>query len=214
MSAHPTILHVDDDPTTLDLSSDRADDEGLTWLTASDSEAGLAILAERDVDCLVSDSFRTPDGEPFVTRATDVDPDLPVVLFTAADRDAVDAEARRTAARYVKKGTADEFGTLLDHVSTLLDGPPDGWRSIGRHDWEKAGTSLATTIVTAVEADTGRDASTISPLYESIDAETLASLLRRPDGEARDGIRVRFGFAGEELAVTSAGAVLVRTERE
>ncbi|WP_251342568.1 HalOD1 output domain-containing protein [Haloplanus halophilus] len=220
MSARPTVLHVDDDRTMLDLSSDWASDEGLTWLTASDPAAALTLLSDNDVDCLVSDSLRTPDGDSFVDRATDADPDLPVVLFTATDRDAVAPDTRRVASGYVRKGTTDQFSALLERVSALVADQPSGhsaadggddWELVGHHDWDGAGTDLATTIVTAVEEHTERDVSTAAPLYESIDAEILESLLRRPEGEPRTGIRVRFPFAGHELAVASDGRILLRS---
>ncbi|MFC7174682.1 HalOD1 output domain-containing protein [Haloplanus litoreus] len=65
--------------------------------------------------------------------------------------------------------------------------------------------------MTAVDEYADRDVSTATPLYESIDAEVLETLLRRPDGESRDGIEVRFAFAGYDLAVTSEGRILLRS---
>ncbi|MFC7174683.1 hypothetical protein ACFQL0_17740 [Haloplanus litoreus] len=103
MPARPTVLHVDDDPTVLELSSDWATDERVTWLTAADPAAGLALLTDRDVDCLISDSMCTADGDPFVVRAADTVPALSVILFTATDREAVDPQTRRAAEAYVEK---------------------------------------------------------------------------------------------------------------
>jgi CheY-like chemotaxis protein len=243
MPARPTVLHVDDDPAVLELSSDWATDEGVTWLTAADPAAGLALLADRDVDCLVSDSLSTADGEPFVARAADTVPALSVVLFTATDREAVDLQTRRAAEAHVEKGATDPFARLFARVSTLVTDRADAnesasapsetvsehtsttpdrrstgndrsasWVSIGRYDPNTSSPDLATTIVTAVDAYTDRDVSTVAPLYESIDAEVLEALLRRPDGGTRAGIEVRFPFAEYELAVTSEGRILLRSE--
>jgi CheY-like chemotaxis protein len=254
VSGQPTVLHVDGDPTALELSSDRAGDTPVTWVTASDPEAGLAALADHDVDCLVSDVFGTDDGVPFVVRATDHDPALSVVLFTAADRGSVAPAARRVATEYVPKRTGNEFDVLFErlatHIPTLPGGGGDGdgdgdddgggedtpsergvavaprperrvtgrdrstvWVPIDRHNWTDEGADLATTIVTAVERHTGEDVSA-TPLYESVDAEMLEALLSRPDGGSRNGIQVRFLFADRELAVTSEGLVLLRSETE
>ncbi|GAB3324471.1 hypothetical protein GCM10027355_25870 [Haloplanus salinarum] len=240
VSTQPTVLHVDDDRSVLDLSSERANDAAVTWLTASDPADGLTTLTDRDVDCLVSDSIRTDGGTPFVVRAADVDPDLPVVLFTAADRESIPGATHHVATRHVEKETGDAFATLLDHVAAVVPMPGDArvddpdttngsgiaprperraagpdrsgaWVPIERYEWRDESTDLATTIVTAVEEYTGRDASA-PPLYESIDAEMLEALLSRPDGDSRSGIQVRFFFADQELAVTSEGLILLRTE--
>ncbi|MFB6102387.1 MAG: HalOD1 output domain-containing protein [Haloplanus sp.] len=238
MSRELTVLHVDDDPAVLDMSRQWADTrEGLTCLTAADPVSGIETLAEEDVDCLVSDSIPFDDDGAFVTRAAATAPETPIVLFTAATHDAVDADIRQTASEYVKKGSPDQFATLFEHVSALAAdesrstatavdaaaqiAPRPGmrsetgestpsWKPIGRYD--PAGESaLTTTIVSAVEEYTGRDAESLPPLYDSIDAERLAALFQHPDGTSRSGIQVRFYYADHELAVTSGGLVLVRS---
>lgn len=213
----------------------------MAWLTASNPDDGLAILADRDVDCLVSDTLRS-EGPSFVVQAADIDPALPVVL-SATDSEAIGGATRRVATQYVDKGGDDAFATLLDHVRALASAPGDAradgldgtvetelaprperraaspgrsgaWVPIEQYDWNDTGTGLATSIVTAVEGYTGADTSATPPLYESIDAETLETLLSRPDGGPRRGIQVRFFFADQELAVTSEGLILLRTETE
>jgi hypothetical protein len=229
---------VDDERTMLDLSSDWAGAyDGIDWLTASDPDTGLELLSTHDVDCLVSDSFRTADGDPFVTHAATTFPDLPVVLFTSMDRDALDPAVRDSSVEYVTKGSADPFGTLFDRVLSLADdaedddrpsspvdsaprattrtagddaAPTEQWVPIGRYR-PAEGDDLTTTIVTAVEAYTGRDASALPPLYGAIDAEALAALLRPGNDQRRDHIQVRFVYADQELAVTGDGFVLVRS---
>jgi len=236
VSSECTVLHVDDDQSVLDVSSDWADvrDE-LEWLTASDPGAGLELLSANDVDCLVSDSFRAADGTPFVIRAATTFPDLPVVLFTSLDRDSLDPAVRRAGAEYVKKGATDPFESLFDRVRTVaadanqspstVDRAPvpasrpttrddseatERWTPIGRYR-PAEGDDLATAIVTALEAYTDRDETDFPPLYDAIDAEALAALLDRPNGQLRNHVQVRFVYADHELAVTGDGFVLVRS---
>jgi len=235
VSFQSTVLHVDDDPAVLDLSSDLADvHDEINLLTASDPGTGLEFLSTRDVDCLVSDTFRAADGDPFVTRAATTFPDLPVVLFTSMDRDALDPAVLESGSEYVQKASDDAFDTLFERVLSLtVDGgqsPPtdpaprattraagdgsgstDQWVPIGRYR-PAEGDDLATVIVTAVEAYTDHDAVEFPPLYDAIDAEALAALLHRGNGQPRDHVQVRFVYAGQELAVTGDGLVLVRSE--
>jgi hypothetical protein len=219
---------VDDDPAVLDVSSDWADVHGdVDWLTASDPQRGLELLSTHDVDCLVSDSFRTDDGDPFVTHAAATFPDLSVVLFTSMDYDDLDPDVRDSRLAYVEKGVDDPFDALFGRILTVTDdstpsrpatgpaprpttrGDDERWIPIGRYRPEE-GDDLATVIVTAVEAHTDRDASTFPRLYDAVDADAVASLLRRGDGRPRDGVQVRFVYADHELVVTGDGVVLVR----
>ena len=239
MPSQCTVLHVDDDPDVLDLSSDWASvRDGVTWLTATDPDTGMELLSSHDVDCLVSDSFRTADDQPFVTYAADARPDLSVVLFSSNSRDDFDPEIKESSVQYVKKGSAKPFQTLFDNVFELVDASPtddvpspvdvapraetraDGsdtpatterWVPIARF---RPGdrNDLSTVIVSAVEEHTARDATEFPPLYDSVDADALAALCCRPDGSPRDGVQVRFRYAGHELAVTGKGLVLVRSD--
>lgn len=231
MSSQCTVLHVDDDPDVLDLSSDWAGGrDEFDWLTTTDPDTGMELLSARDVDCLVSDSFRTPDGDPFVTRAADAFSDLSVVLFTSMARADLDPEIEASDVQYVQKGSGDPFDTLFDRVLTLAgpvspptdvapratmrdgrgDDTADGWVPIARYRADER-DDLATVIVSAVEEYTGRDATEFPPLYEAIDADALEALCYRPNGEPRSGVQVRFYYADRELAVTSDGLVLVRS---
>jgi len=232
VSSKRTVLHVDDDPAMLDVSSDwAAVRDELDWLTASDPKTGLEMLSTHDVDCLVSDSFRAADGDPFVTRVATTFPDLPVVLFTSTTYDSLDPALRDSQTEYVRKGSTEPFDDLFDRVLTVTDSSDasssvvepaprattrnDGgadaerWVPIGRYR-PAEGDDLSQVIVTAVEAYTGRDATEFPPLYEAIDADALSSLVRRTDGRMRDSVQVRFVYADCELAVTGDGVVLAR----
>ena len=230
MPSQCTVLHVDDDPDVLELSSDWAGArDGFDWLTTSDPDTGMELLSTRDIDCLVSDSFRTADGDPFVTHAADAFPDRSVVLFTSMTRTDLDPDIEASDVQYVQKGPGDPFETLFDQVLALAappsvdvapratmrngrdDDATDGWVPIARYRPDER-DELSTVIVTAVEEYTGRDAAEFPPLYEAIDADALASLCYRSNGERRDGVQVRFYYADHELAVTGDGLVLVRSD--
>jgi hypothetical protein len=221
---------VDDDPSVLELSSDWAGErDEFDWLTTADPDTGMELLSTRDVDCLVSDSFRTTDGDPFVTRAADAFPDLSVVLFTATAHSNLDSEIEASDVQYVQKGSGDPFETLFDQVLMLSASPSadvapratmrngrdddttDGWIPIARYRPDER-DDLAAVIVSAVEEYTGRDATAFPPLYEAIDADALESLCYRSDGQTRDCVQVRFYYADHELAVTGDGLVLVRSD--
>lgn len=231
MPVAPTVLHVDDDPGVLDLSDawfrGRAD---VAWRTTADPDEALSMLADGQVDCLVSDSLRLSDGDSFVSRAKTTSPDLPIVLFTASDHEDVDEAAQVAASRYVKKAPSTEFATIHDHVVSLT-GPADAavdgsvaagspdhdsddaeWVRVGHYDWASdadLGTSLLEAVV---DEETESDDGPSPALYEYVDAEALEELLApRPDGSTRPRIRVQFRYAGRELAVTNEGVILSRS---
>jgi len=234
VSSKCTVLHVDDNPNVLEVASDWAGvRDDITWLTASDPDAGSEILSTHGVDCLVSDSLLAADGEPFVTHAAETFPDLPIVLFTSMPHDALDPAVRESGVQYVKKGSTEPFDTLFDRILDIVDdseptadvapraarrdggsGDPESdeqWEPIGRYR-PGGDAELSTAIVSALEDYTGRDATDFPPLYDSVDADAMAALLRHPSGGTRDGVQIRFFYADHELAVTGDGLVLVRSD--
>jgi CheY-like chemotaxis protein len=101
------ILFVDDEPDVLDLlrrTFPAAD--GFESLTARDADEALRVLAERDVDLLVTDQ-RMPrmTGVDLVERARALRPDLCAILLTAytEPRDIVAAINRGQVYRYLVK---------------------------------------------------------------------------------------------------------------
>ncbi len=101
------ILFVDDEPDVLELlrrTFPAAD--GYEALTARDADEALAILAERDVDLLVTDQ-RMPrmTGVELVERARAIRPDLCAILLTAYTdpKDIVAAINRGQVYRYLVK---------------------------------------------------------------------------------------------------------------
>jgi CheY-like chemotaxis protein len=123
MSATTTVLHVDDDPELLELTSSVfARDGRFEAITAESANEGLARLSETSVDCVVSDSVRLPNGEAFVSTVDREYPDLPVILFTAKSAAEVTDELRgESVTEYVRKAGANDFETLLAHLSRVVD---------------------------------------------------------------------------------------------
>jgi len=127
MSAGPRrkVLFVDDVPDEADLYAEYFDREpDIVPVTALSADEALSRLDGSDVDCLVSDSIQTPDGDPLVVAAKRADPDLPVLLYSGTppadlSTDAVDD--------YLTKGasadTATALETLRDRIRALTPVP-------------------------------------------------------------------------------------------
>jgi DNA-binding NtrC family response regulator len=82
MSA-PRILIVDDEPDMLENCSRILSRQGYACTTAGDGAAALAILERERPDLLLTD-FKMPemDGMALLQRAHEIDPALPVIMFT------------------------------------------------------------------------------------------------------------------------------------
>jgi CheY-like chemotaxis protein len=207
MAGRVRVLHADDDPELLDLSrrllGRDGDDGTLTTSTATTAEEAVDVLRSDDVDCLVSDSMTTPDGEPLVGVARREFPDVGVVMFTGHDEPAGadDADA------VVEKG--EGFGALRGTVESVAAAAGDRrtgeeWTPIARHDWA-TGREFVTTLVPAVAAHVGRPVEAMPTLYDSVDGEALGRLLRSASPESR--LRVRVRYCGLDLILTGEGVV-------
>jgi DNA-binding response OmpR family regulator len=232
MNGRARVLHVDDDPefTTLSERVFAADDR-FELRTAVDGREALDLIDEDDVDCLVSDSLRLPDGESFVTAARLEDSSLPIVLFTGKDWGEVAEEARAIdAAGFVRKAQPGHFDTLRSRLARLAairtdddeadeadetDGPfvrgttseplgDDDWYVLARHEW--GADELCVTLLGA--ADRVLDDDRTERLYDAVDADSLERLLDHGDADTR----VTFRFNGREFAVDGAGRIAVRRE--
>ncbi|MEO2017731.1 MAG: response regulator [Fuerstiella sp.] len=119
----PTILFVDDSAT------DRTRGSGLilgrhpewTVLQASCAEDGLNVLAERQIDAVVSDLVMpNMDGREFLRKINLEFVGVPVVLITAQGDDRIAAECVELGAvNYVpKRRMADDLVTALEDIIT------------------------------------------------------------------------------------------------
>jgi CheY-like chemotaxis protein len=228
------VLHVDDDDDFLGMASAVfEDDERFEHLTESSVDDAIDRLQSDEIDCLVSDSLRTPDGEAFVVAARETAPRVPLVLFTAKEWVDVATDAHEAgAAGFVRKASPDQFETLFDRIdqlatveagadeftrggSDISEGGERGvrtrgsdrsdWRVAARHDWER--DDLSTSIVDVAEEVIG-DVPTSPTLYRSVDAELVEEML----GGETVGTRVVFEFHGREFLVADDGTIAVRTD--
>ena len=212
MPGQVSVLHVDDEPDVLDLSTqlfERADSRFST-VTANSGAAGMEVLADHDVDCIVSDSVRMPDGEAFIETASR-ETDAPIVLFTAKEwNDVADEAIAADVAEYVRKADASDYQTVISHVRQLSDeGDVDGddRRLIGQHDFSSR-VELGVSIVHAVENAVGGDATEFDPLYDSVDADALERLFApAAEGPNPGNVEVHFAYEGLDLAVAADGRI-------
>jgi len=116
-----TVLHVDDDPDIADLAATflEREDDRITVRTATDAEAGLSVLAEGDVDCVVSD-FDMPatDGLGFLEAVREDYGDLPFILYTGKGSEEVASDAVSAGVTdYMQKETGtDQYAVLANRV--------------------------------------------------------------------------------------------------
>ena len=119
----PTILVVDDEPAIAAMVQDLLEDEGYEVVTAGNGQDGLACLAERRPQLVLSDVMMPGmDGRAFC-RALQADAAyraIPVVLMSA-----VAAPGSRDGCNYaafVRKPF--DIATLVSTISTVLNGAP------------------------------------------------------------------------------------------
>jgi PAS domain S-box-containing protein len=121
-----TVLHVDDEPDFADLAAEylEREDDRISVLTATSVQDGLAILAEADVDCIISD-YDMPDtnGIEFLESIRDNRPDLPFILYTGKGSEEVASEAISAGVTdYLQKETgADQYALLANRVVNAVE---------------------------------------------------------------------------------------------
>ena len=111
------ILHVDDESSFLDLTSEflAAEDDRFEIHTATNPEDGLAVLDEQSVDCVVSD-YQMPEtnGIEFLNVVRERNSQLPFILFTGEGSETVASDAISAGATdYLQKQTGTEQYQLL-----------------------------------------------------------------------------------------------------
>ncbi|WP_353633456.1 ATP-binding protein [Halobacterium sp. NMX12-1] len=117
MSDSVRVLHVDDEPGFAEMAGEflEREDDRIEVVTAADASDGCAILAEDDVDCVVSD-FDMPEknGIEFLEAVREEYPDLPFILFTGKGSEEVASDAISAGATdYLQKEAGTEQYTIL-----------------------------------------------------------------------------------------------------
>lgn len=215
MPANISVLHVDDEPDVLDLSTKLFErrDSRVSVVTAESGPEGMDVLANRDVDCIVSDSIRMPDGQSFVEAASHTT-DAPIVLFTAKEWREVAADAvAADVSEYVRKANVSDYKAVLKHVLRFTDEADvpahADRRLIGQHDFS-ARTELGVSIIHAVRAAVEDDVDELEPLYDVVDPDALESLFGPVNGsEHASQLEVHFSYHGLDLVINGNGSIAV-----
>lgn len=210
MSEAISVLHVDDEPDVLELSTRLLErqDSRVSVTTAASGSEGMDVLATRDVDCIVSDSVRMPTGESFVEAASRTT-DAPIVLFTAKEWEDVAPDAiAAEVTEYVRKADASDYKTVLRYVLNLADvGASAHERLIGSHDFSSA-TELGVSITQAVESVLGGDVTDYEPLYDVVDTGVLERLFAPVSTPTnRRSVTVTFEYMGLNLCIDAHGRI-------
>ena len=136
MSATDTfrLLHVDDDPAVLDLTStflDRELDWEVTTLTETSPEAALSRVVDdadasdagADVDCIISDyDMPAMDGLAFFEALRDHGLTTPFILYTGKGSEEIASRALNAGVTgYFQKGGPDQQRRLANRVEKILD---------------------------------------------------------------------------------------------
>ncbi len=119
------VLHVDDEPDFADLAAEllqRADDR-LTVHTATHPDDGFELLADRNIDCVVSD-YDMPgrNGIEFLEAVRDRYPNLPFILYTGKGSEEVASDAISAGVTdYLQKGTGtDQYDLLANRIRNAV----------------------------------------------------------------------------------------------
>lgn len=213
------VLFVDDDPEAIDMYTDYFDRYGeFAPVSAHSAADALTLIEEVDLDCVVTDSVTTSDGDPLVSVAKRTRPTLPVLLHSghaAAELPTEDADA------YLPKGGSitgtSPLQALEEEIRTLLteqtpESAQDGateqaWQTLGIFDWTE--TPASTALLEALDEQTAVDPMDSPPLYQALDPDALDALLRFGVTADTD-TRIQFEYAGLELAFSAKGTIRYR----
>jgi CheY-like chemotaxis protein len=195
-------------------------DSDITPMTALSGDEAMSVLERSEVDCVVSDSVRTSDGEPLVEAAKRTNPELPVLLYSGSEPAELPTEV---VDGYLRKGAASDTATTLGalgekiHELTAPEGsssdpedPEDAareWTEVGTFDWAET-PCVSITVIEALADRTDLDPITCAPLNDTVDPDALDALVTSAAGD-EDGTEmvVRFRFDEYVVRVSSDGTV-------
>jgi GAF domain-containing protein len=120
------VLHVDDDPTFLDVAATllEREDDRIEVVTATSAKEGLERLDDAEIDCVVSD-YDMPglNGIDFLERVRASGDDRPFVLFTGKGSEEVASEAISAGVTdYLQKAPGSEqYEILLNRIVNAVE---------------------------------------------------------------------------------------------
>ncbi|MCU4926997.1 PAS domain-containing protein [Halobacteria archaeon AArc-dxtr1] len=119
------VLHVDDDPSTLELTAEFLNRElsNPTVVSETSAEAALDRLLEGSFDCVISD-YDMPEqtGLEFFEAICDADVTIPFVLYTGKGSEEIASQALNAGVTgYFQKGGADQQRRLANRVGQAVE---------------------------------------------------------------------------------------------
>ena len=180
------ILHVDDEPDFAELTASflERDDDRLTVRTATRADDGLALLAEHDIDGIVSD-YEMPgrNGVEFLKTVREEYPELPFILFTGKGSEEVASEAISAGVTdYLQKGTGTEqYALLANRILNAIEASRNRHhRRLFQNAVEAAGHSIYIT-------DQQGTIEYVNPAFEETTGYTAAEAIGRTPRMLKSG---------------------------
>ncbi len=212
------LLFVDDDREAIDMFTTYFDQyDEFDPVSAHSAADALTIIEGEDLDCVITDSVKTSDGDPLVSVAKQTRPTLPVLLHSAHEASKLPTEDADAFLQKSDTPKTSPLQALEESIRTLLteqtpesteDTPTEqAWETLGTFDWSE--TSASTALFEALEEQTAVGLMDAQPLYQTIDPDALDALFQ-PVGTSDTDTRIRFEFAGLELAISANGTIRYR----
>lgn len=121
------VLHVDDDPSLLDLTAEflEREDDRFALSTATSVDEGLDYLKDCPPDCIISDyDMPRQNGIEFLENVREEYSELPFILFTGKGSEEVASNAISNGATdYLHKGSGtDQYELLANRIRNAVQG--------------------------------------------------------------------------------------------
>ena len=111
------VLHVDDEPDLVDMAATflEREDNRIDVRTANSPTDGLEVLADYELDCIVSDyDMPQTNGIEFLEAVREESPELPFILYTGKGSEEIASEAITAGVTdYLQKQSGTEQYELL-----------------------------------------------------------------------------------------------------
>lgn len=199
------LLCVDDAPGYQELMTEllSRENERFDIITATSGTEGLTLLAENDVDCIVSDyDMPRTDGLEFLEAVREEYPDLPFILFTGKGSEEIASEAISAGVNdYLQKNSGrEQFVLLANRIENLVDKRQAESDLRSHLHQQELVAELGQDALSSTEVQTLLDR-TIECVTDALDADYAQLFEYRP---ARDDLLLRAGAGLEEEFIGDA----------